>query len=524
MLSKARLGWSNLASFEQQQLNRVAQRPHSCGSWLLECMNSQENGINQLATLPVAFVVLQVSMYEGRLALAEKLAKRKKERAAAAAGAAAGATAKAAELMHIPVDDAPFDLDALAAEIDALGSSSSTAAAASAPVSSSSKKSKKQKKQRAKQQQKQQQSAANSREGSDVEEYGVARGSKDTLSAAAAAAAVASAFVDEHVHLLGDVSLRAQHGRAEPGAGSSSNGVKQQQQQRQPARKPQPGQLQHQQASAAAAAGAEGVFNGRIATSCSTPADRHAPAAASAVKQCSNSTAGAISGAQQMQQAADGSTSSSAAAVAAGSSEVLVSEAAAAAAPPALQTWRGSLNPIFMYNRPSSNSSGSGPNSSVAATAAVSILQADIPQNSEPRQHVTLPGIPAVPSAMMAALQQSSSRLVLHQRAEQGTQEQPPASAAAAPDASCTVVATTGRTSAAGVLPGAVASSAAGSSKPPHRKKCMVCMDRLRDVVLRPCKHLVLCSGCAEQMEGRGALDDCPYCRQACSKRVRVHL
>jgi hypothetical protein len=55
------------------------------------------------------------------------------------------------------------------------------------------------------------------------------------------------------------------------------------------------------------------------------------------------------------------------------------------------------------------------------------------------------------------------------------------------------------------------------------RKKCIVCMDALRDVLLLPCKHLVLCSGCAQQMEGRGALDSCPYCRQTCVKRVRVH-
>ncbi|KAF6261821.1 hypothetical protein COO60DRAFT_1499658 [Scenedesmus sp. NREL 46B-D3] len=55
------------------------------------------------------------------------------------------------------------------------------------------------------------------------------------------------------------------------------------------------------------------------------------------------------------------------------------------------------------------------------------------------------------------------------------------------------------------------------------RKKCIVCMERLRDVLLLPCKHLVLCSGCAEQLEGRGALGSCPYCRQPCAQRVRVH-
>jgi hypothetical protein len=32
-----------------------------------------------------------------------------------------------------------------------------------------------------------------------------------------------------------------------------------------------------------------------------------------------------------------------------------------------------------------------------------------------------------------------------------------------------------------------------------------------------------LCSGCAEQMEGRGALGSCPYYRQACVQHVQVH-
>jgi hypothetical protein len=72
-------------------------------------------------------------------------------------------------------------------------------------------------------------------------------------------------------------------------------------------------------------------------------------------------------------------------------------------------------------------------------------------------------------------------------------------------------------------VPQVAAQSANGISGVQTRKKCIVCMDALRDVLLLPCKHLVLCSGCAQQMEGRGALDSCPYCRQACVTRVRVH-
>jgi hypothetical protein len=83
--------------------------------------------------------------------------------------------------------------------------------------------------------------------------------------------------------------------------------------------------------------------------------------------------------------------------------------------------------------------------------------------------------------------------------------------------------------SVAGAVDSASSTAAAASSAPARGKtksnkneKCIVCMDALRDVLLLPCKHLVLCSGCAQQMEGRGALGSCPYCRQACVKRVRV--
>jgi hypothetical protein len=57
----------------------------------------------------------------------------------------------------------------------------------------------------------------------------------------------------------------------------------------------------------------------------------------------------------------------------------------------------------------------------------------------------------------------------------------------------------------------------------PHEQVHCVYMKRLRDVLLLPCQHLMLCIGCAKQIEGRGALDSCGYCTQACSKRVRVH-
>eukprot|EP00775_Hariotina_reticulata_P004639 gene4639-4892_t len=53
-------------------------------------------------------------------------------------------------------------------------------------------------------------------------------------------------------------------------------------------------------------------------------------------------------------------------------------------------------------------------------------------------------------------------------------------------------------------------------------KKCVVCMERLRNVLLLPCKHMVLCRECAEDLDNRQALQQCPYCRQLCAKVVKT--
>jgi hypothetical protein len=60
---------------------------------------------------------------------------------------------------------------------------------------------------------------------------------------------------------------------------------------------------------------------------------------------------------------------------------------------------------------------------------------------------------------------------------------------------------------------------------------CVVCIDAPRSVLLLPCKHLVLCQGCCEEMQqpaqrrGRSAARqrkaiDCPVCRQPAQEQV----
>jgi hypothetical protein len=98
---------------------------------------------------------LQISFIERRLQMAEKLAKRRAQDKAAAAATAAAAAAAMAVIKRQQMDLAAFDVDALTAEIEALGGGSSPSTAGAA-ATSSSKKSKKQRKQAAKQHQKEQ--------------------------------------------------------------------------------------------------------------------------------------------------------------------------------------------------------------------------------------------------------------------------------------------------------------------------------------------------------------------------------
>jgi hypothetical protein len=61
----------------------------------------------------------------------------------------------------------------------------------------------------------------------------------------------------------------------------------------------------------------------------------------------------------------------------------------------------------------------------------------------------------------------------------------------------------------------------AGSSKTPaggskETKPCLSCGQRRRNVLLLPCKHIVLCDACAD-------VDSCPSCGKLCTQRIRVH-
>ena len=48
------------------------------------------------------------------------------------------------------------------------------------------------------------------------------------------------------------------------------------------------------------------------------------------------------------------------------------------------------------------------------------------------------------------------------------------------------------------------------------RLQCAVCVDAERSVVFLPCSHVVVCGGCAAQ------LDECPLCRTAIEQKLAI--
>jgi hypothetical protein len=52
----------------------------------------------------------------------------------------------------------------------------------------------------------------------------------------------------------------------------------------------------------------------------------------------------------------------------------------------------------------------------------------------------------------------------------------------------------------------------------------VVCMEERRRVVLLPCKHMVLCEGCAEACLGGKQEGECPVCRVAVAHHFTVYL
>ena len=51
------------------------------------------------------------------------------------------------------------------------------------------------------------------------------------------------------------------------------------------------------------------------------------------------------------------------------------------------------------------------------------------------------------------------------------------------------------------------------SQQQQNERKCIICMDRLPEVVLVPCGHMNLCAPCAHQWHEEN--DNCPTCRKA---------
>lgn len=47
-------------------------------------------------------------------------------------------------------------------------------------------------------------------------------------------------------------------------------------------------------------------------------------------------------------------------------------------------------------------------------------------------------------------------------------------------------------------------------------KLCVVCLDKVHEVLFQPCNHLKCCKGCAKE------LDRCPFCREVISNRVNI--
>jgi hypothetical protein len=167
---------------------------------------------------------------------------------------------------------------------------------------------------------------------------------------------------------------------------------------------------------------------------------------------------------------------------------------------------------------------------------------ASAPQQQQHPQPSSSTGsqVPAVPHAMMDLLQSGSAQHTTKAaagrkghaaaggttgaRAAQqrpGAKRQPPAAAAAQQNGHSPAAAGKPAAGRPTNSAGSAAGDAGGGSKGP--KLCLVCAQRRRNVLLIPCRHLVLCAECAEQLHGQGQLSSCPHCKKPCKQHIRVH-
>jgi hypothetical protein len=51
-----------------------------------------------------------------------------------------------------------------------------------------------------------------------------------------------------------------------------------------------------------------------------------------------------------------------------------------------------------------------------------------------------------------------------------------------------------------------------------ERQMCVICQDRIKNMLLLPCKHLCLCEECS----GHAQVSSCPICRKPIKEKMKV--